>query len=91
MNIFNHMILDYNDKNHNSITMTTMDNRAQIKVTRPCSCPGCPTGGGREHEGRGCPFLQKLDFKTIQYNTIQFYLNTVKNLQFTNGKYSYDK
>ncbi len=28
----------------------------------------------------------------LQYNfTIQFYLNTVKNLQFTNGKYSYDK
>ena len=58
------MILDYNDKNHNSITMTTMDNRAQIKVTRPCSCPPCPTGGGREHGERGCPFSQKLDFKT---------------------------
>ena len=33
----------------------------------------------------------ELDKESIQYNTIQFYLNTVKNLQFTNGKYSYDK
>ena len=35
--------------------------------------------------------LSELRFQLVQYNTIQLYLNTVKNLHFTNVKYTYDK